>query len=133
MLKAVDKVNTGRLPVLFAGDLNSYQNLSSGDTAREALAGHGYVDNAAAPIRVNLKYSTYNGFALTQPANGLGVGSRLDAVFAKGAIPQTFENVTKVTDSARPSDHNMVVSNLTLFRNDSPTPRWLGALRVSYG
>jgi len=117
VLRAVDKVNTGRLPVLVAGDLNSYQNLTSGDTARGALAGHGYVDNAAAPIRVNLKYSTYNGFGLTQPANGLGIGSRLDAVFAKGAIPQTFENVTKVTDSARPSDHNLVVSNLMLFRN----------------
>ncbi len=116
ILKAVDKVNTGRLPVLFGGDLNSYQNLSSGDTARAALAKNGYVDNATAPIRVNLKYSTYNGFGLTQSVGGLGIGSRLDAVFAKGAIPQTFENVTKVTDSARPSDHNMVVSSMMLFR-----------------
>ena len=34
---------------------------------------------------------------------------------AKGALSfDTYENVMNVTDSNRPSDHNMVISNLVL-------------------
>ena len=38
-----------------------------------------------------------------------------DINMAKGAKGfSTYENVMKVVDSSRPSDHNMVISNLTL-------------------
>ena len=116
---AVDGIarrNTGRVPVIIAGDTNSWQNLSSGDLAREKFGALGYTDSASARTRTNLKYQTYNGFATTQEASGVGIASRLDGIFTRGAMPLTYTNVTKPTDTARPSDHNLVVSNLRMVR-----------------
>ena len=112
----IAKLNTAKVPVIIGGDTNSFQNLSSGDLVREKFGQIGYTDSASAPARTNLKYGTYNGFEKTQEASGLGIGSRLDGVFTRGAMPLTYVNVTKATDTARPSDHNMVVSNLRLVR-----------------
>ncbi len=44
----------------------------------------------------------------------MGYGSRLDGLYISGGTARTFENVMKVTDTARPSDHNMVLSTLVL-------------------
>lgn len=115
-VSGIAKLNTGKLPVIIAGDTNSWQNLSSGDLAREKFGALGYTDSASARSRTNLKYSTYNGFARTQEASGVGIASRLDGVFTRGAMPTTYHNVTKPTDTARPSDHNLVVSNLRILR-----------------
>ena len=115
-LNGIAKINTGKLPVIIAGDTNSFQNLSSGDLVREQFGRLGYTDSASAPDRTNLKYSTYNGFEKTQAASGVGIASRLDGVFTRGALPLTYVNVTKVTDTARPSDHNLVVSNLQILQ-----------------
>ncbi len=110
----LDKINTSHLPVILGGDLNSYQNLTVGDAPHEALYEEGFIDSASARLRANIQYSTYNGFATTQTASGMGYGSRLDGIFIQGGYGKTFENVTKVKDSARPSDHNMVLSTVVL-------------------
>ena len=112
----IAKLNTAKVPVIIGGDTNSFQNLSSGDLVREKFGQIGYTDSASAPARTNLKYGTYNGFEKTQEASGVGIASRLDGIFTRGAMPLTYVNVTKATDTARPSDHNLVVSNLQTLR-----------------
>ena len=115
-LDGIAKINTSNLPVIMAGDTNSFQNLSSGDLVREKLARLGYTDSASAPIRTNLQYSTYNGYEKTLKASSVGFAARLDGIFTHGALPLTYVNVLKVTDTARPSDHNLVVSNLLILK-----------------
>lgn len=110
------KINTSNLPVIMAGDTNSFQNLSSGELVREKLAQLGYTDAASAPIRTNLQYPTYNGYEKTLKASSVGFAARLDGIFTHGAMPLTYVNVLKVTDTARPSDHNLVVSNLLMLQ-----------------
>lgn len=112
----IASLNPTGLPVLIAGDMNSYQNLVVGNAPKENLANAGFIDTAAAPSRTNMAYSTFNGFTKTQRASGIGYGSRLDAIFVHGGTPVTFENVTKATDNSRPSDHNMVLSTVILGR-----------------
>ena len=116
VLEAIAKINTSNLPVIFGGDLNSWQNITVGDAPHDALINKGFVDSAAARARTNVKYSTFNGFRLTQTGSSMGYGSRLDGLFVSGGTARTFENVLKVTDSERPSDHNMVLSTLVLDR-----------------
>lgn len=109
------KVNTTGDKVVIAGDINSYQNNKGGYAAHDHLVSAGYFDGAAAQYRGNLQYSTSNGFATRQPVGSLGFGSRIDVVMVKGSKgAKRFKNVTKVVDSDRPSDHNMIVSDLVL-------------------
>ena len=114
VLKAIDKINTNNLPVTFGGDLNSWQNITVGDAPHDALIDEGFIDSASAAARANIQYSTFNGFAVTQKISGMRFGSRLDGLFVSGGTARTYENVTKVKDTARPSDHNMVLSTLVL-------------------
>ena len=55
----------------------------------------------------------------TLKANAAGRQVALDVVMAKGAKSfGKYENVMKVVDSSRPSDHNMVVSDLVTLGFD---------------
>ena len=94
-LDGIAKINTSNLPVIMAGDTNSFQNLTSGDLVREKLAQLGYTDSASAPIRTNLQYSTYNGYEKTLKASSVGFAARLDGIFTHGALPLTYVNVTE--------------------------------------
>jgi endonuclease/exonuclease/phosphatase family metal-dependent hydrolase len=114
VLKAIDKINTNNLPVTFGGDLNSWQNITVGDAPHETMINEGFTDSASSAARVNDEYSTFNGFAVTQRISGMRFGSRLDGLFVRGGTVRTYENVTKVKDTARPSDHNMVIATLVL-------------------
>jgi endonuclease/exonuclease/phosphatase family metal-dependent hydrolase len=108
-------LNTDNLPVIIAGDLNSWQNNQHGDRAHDALISAGYYDTAAAKTQVNTQYTTYNNFVKTITVNPSGWGARLDVIAIKGVTGATkFENVMKKTNSDRPSDHNLVYTDLTL-------------------
>jgi endonuclease/exonuclease/phosphatase family metal-dependent hydrolase len=114
-LARVDQLNTGRVPVVLAGDLNTYQNNQGGYDAHDALVAAGYYDTAAAITQVNVRYTTMNHFYCTLTVPGSGWGSRLDVVAVKGVrgAPR-WENVMAATDCARPSDHNLVVADIRL-------------------
>ncbi|WP_375424553.1 endonuclease/exonuclease/phosphatase family protein [uncultured Friedmanniella sp.] len=118
MQTIVDKmaaVNTGDLPLVVAGDTNSWQTVSAGNGPHDTLVDNGFSDTAAAPTALNLQYSTFNGFATTQHLYKQGFGSRLDVIMTKGFAGATrFENVTKGTDRSRASDHNMIVADTVL-------------------
>lgn len=114
ILSTMKKINTENLPMIMAGDWNSYQSLTAGNAPHDLLIDAGYTDAASARVRINMEYSTFNGFATTQKASGMGFGSRLDAILVKGGTPLSWENVTKKSDADRPSDHNMLFSTLVL-------------------
>ena len=115
---AIDGVasqNTANLPVILGGDINTWQNNKVGYTAHDVLIDNGFYDTAAAQKHTNLRFTTMNDWRLTLPDPGAGFGSRLDAVLVKGITGASYwENVMEVTDSTRPSDHNMVLADIRL-------------------
>jgi len=116
--KAVyDEVNSlaGDMPILFGGDINSWKTKAGSHAPFNFMTSQGFQDSTVAGTRVDAKYPTVNHFKTTLKANAAGRQVALDVVMAKGAKGfSTYENVMKVTDSSRPSDHNMVVSDLVL-------------------
>jgi len=111
----VNRLNTAKVPVVLAGDLNSWQNNKGGYRAHDALIAAGFYDTAAAATQINIRYTTMTDFAGTVPSSTWGWGARLDAIAVKGVRgAQRFENVMKRTDSNRASDHNMIVADIRL-------------------
>lgn len=117
--RAVDtklaKVNPGNLPVVFAGDLNSWRNDRGNFAPHRVLVGKGFVDTASATTnRINYAYPTINHFATTLvPSTSKDGGVHLDVILTRGAASVSrWENVMARVDSTRPSDHNMVVADI---------------------
>ena len=109
------KLNTTGDKVIIAGDINSWQNNKGGYAAHNYLVSAGYFDGAAAQVRVNTQYPTSNNFVTRLPASPNGFASRIDVVMVKGSKgAKRFHNVVKPIDSSRPSDHNLIVSDLVL-------------------
>ena len=105
----------GGQEIIMAGDLNSWQNKAVSNAPHDFLVGMGFYDTAAAKTTVNLQYTTMNHFKRTLTPATHGYGVRLDAVLVKGAKgAERFENVMNRVDGSRPSDHNMVVSDVVL-------------------
>ena len=111
----IARVNTHRVPVVFGGDINSWQNNRVANGPHDRLVAGKFYDTAAAQSTANLRYSTYNDMTKTMKPSPSGYGSRLDVIAVRGLIAaKRFENVMKVRDSARPSDHNMVYADIVL-------------------
>jgi endonuclease/exonuclease/phosphatase family metal-dependent hydrolase len=105
----------GNTPILFGGDINSWRTKAGSHAPFNFMTSQGFEDSTVAGTRVDAKYPTVNHFRTTLKANAAGRQVALDVVMAKGAKGfSTYENVMKVTDSSRPSDHNMVVADLVL-------------------
>ncbi|MCW2812140.1 MAG: hypothetical protein JWP61_2598 [Friedmanniella sp.] len=105
----------GGNPVIIAGDFNSWQNNRAGHQPHDYLVNRGFYDSAGAVTKVNIAYPTINDFATTLKPGMNGYGVRIDAILSNaGPGARRFENVMKVTDSSRPSDHNMIVADLVL-------------------
>ena len=98
--------------IIYAGDFNSWQTNRAGDAPREYLIRQGFQDTAtAAATRINIKYPTVNHYETTLAAKRI----RLDLVMIKGSKRVLrYENVMKRVDSSRPSDHNLVISDVRL-------------------
>ena len=97
--------------IIYAGDFNSWATNRAGDAPREYLMRQGFHDTAAAATRINIKYPTVNHFKTTLAAKRI----RLDVVMIKGSKRVLrYENVMKRVDSSRPSDHNLVISDVVL-------------------
>jgi endonuclease/exonuclease/phosphatase family metal-dependent hydrolase len=98
--------------IIYAGDFNSWATNRAGDAPREYLIHQGFRDTAtAAATRINIKYPTVNHYKTTLAAKRI----RLDVVMIKGGKRVLrYENVMKRVDSNRPSDHNLVISDIIL-------------------
>jgi endonuclease/exonuclease/phosphatase family metal-dependent hydrolase len=111
----IDQLNTAHEQVIFAGDMNSWQSNPYGNAPHDYLVQHGYYDASAAVTTKNLQYPTVNHFQTVQQPSGQSYAAQIDMIFVKGSTgAKRFENVTKVTDSSRPSDHNLVYADLIL-------------------
>lgn len=105
----------GGEPILFGGDLNSWRTKAGRHAPFDYLRGKGFVDGTTAPNRIDDRYPTVNHFKTTLKANAPGRQVALDVVMARGADRFTkYENVMKVSDSSRPSDHNLVYADLVI-------------------
>jgi endonuclease/exonuclease/phosphatase family metal-dependent hydrolase len=124
---AVNAANSSaHLPIIIAGDFNSFQNSKVENSSHDTLIDQGYYDTSAAVTRANFQYSSINHFDLTVKAGAQGVGSRIDMILVKGAQGSTAHyNVLKVTDSARPSDHNLMLADFAPFAAAAAPPsKW---------
>ncbi|SDS66539.1 Endonuclease/Exonuclease/phosphatase family protein [Friedmanniella luteola] len=109
------RVNTTHDKVVLAGDINSWQNNKGGYAAHDHLVSSGFFDTAGAQTRVNFQYSTVNHFDAHLSPGATGFGSRIDVIMVKGSKgAKRFANVMRPTNAARPSDHNLIVSDLVL-------------------
>ena len=105
----------GGAPILFGGDFNSWKTKAGSHHPYNYLYGKGFRDATSARSRIDAQYPTVNHWNTTLKANAAGRQVALDVVMARGATSFTrYENVMEVVDSSRPSDHNMVVSDLVL-------------------
>ena len=105
----------GSKPILFGGDINSWRTKAGSHAPFNVLTNGGFRDSTRASSRIDARYPTVNHWKGTLKANAKGRQVALDVVMAKRAKRfNTYENVMKVVDSSRPSDHNMVVSDLVL-------------------
>jgi endonuclease/exonuclease/phosphatase family metal-dependent hydrolase len=108
-------VNPNGYPVVFGGDINSYQNNKVGYAPHDELVKAGFYDTAAAARQVNIHFTTINDFKTTLTAPTPGFGARIDTLAVEGVVgASSWENVLKPTDDARPSDHNMLVADIRL-------------------
>lgn len=116
ILSAVNKVNPRKVPVIFGGDLNSWTRSGVANAPRDTLKRAGFKDPATwAKTKVNLAYTTVNHFDKTLKRSKKGVGAHLDVVMVKGLKSTSrFENRMKVTDTSRPSDHNLVLADIVI-------------------
>jgi endonuclease/exonuclease/phosphatase family metal-dependent hydrolase len=97
--------------IIYAGDFNSWATNRAGDAPRRYLLGQGFTDSYGADSKINAKYPTINHYETTLTAKGV----RLDYVLIKGSKKiLKYENVMKRVDSSRPSDHNMIISEMIL-------------------
>jgi endonuclease/exonuclease/phosphatase family metal-dependent hydrolase len=113
---AVNSLNSANVPVVIAGDMNSWQNSRVNNSSHDTLIAQGYYDMSAAVTRTNFQYATINHFDTTMKVAAQGFGTRLDMILVKGATGAArFDNVMEVTDSTRPSDHNLITADFAPF------------------
>ncbi len=105
----------GDKPILFGGDINSWKTKSGSHAPYNYLTSKGFRDGTLASSRIDDQYPTVNHWKTTLKANAKGRQVALDVIMVKGVKSFVrYENVMKVVDSSRPSDHNMVLSNMVL-------------------
>ena len=98
-----------------AGDINSWHTKRGSHAPHNFLTSQGFQDAVSAESKINSRYPTVNHWKRTLKANGPGRQVGLDVVMVKGASSfEHYENVMKVVDSSRPSDHNLVIADLVL-------------------
>ena len=113
VMDKINKINVHHIPVVVAGDYNSWQNDRYGDSAHGSLVTAGYTDSYAASQVIRGQYGTFNGNATTVLPGVNNFGTRLDKIMTHGFHgARRWDNRVQVTDSTRPSDHNLVLSDL---------------------
>ena len=111
----INKINKARRKVILGADLNSWQTNKVGHAPHSALVAKGYFDSASASRVTNIAYGTSNQFAPVLRPNPYGFGTRIDAVMVKGTRgANRFVNVMAVSNTERPSDHNLLLADLVL-------------------
>ena len=115
ILDRMDELNTQNRPVIFGGDINSWQNNAVGNAPQDRLIANGYYDTVAAVQRINLDFPTINHYKTVLPRSSVGVATRIDVLMVQGSQgANLWWNMTKEVDAARPSDHNLIAADIVL-------------------
>lgn len=115
VINKLARVNPANRPVIFGGDINSWQTDRGHYAPHRALVAAGYRDTSTAAVRVNNAYTTVNHFDVRLVKSKRGNGTRLDVLMVQGGRGVTrYENKMSVVDRTRPSDHNMGVADILL-------------------
>ena len=113
--RKVKTLNKYGYPIIVAGDINSWHTKRGSHAPHNFLTNQGFEDAVKAKSRVDDRYPTVNHWKQTLKPNAPGRQVGLDVVMVKGASSfEHYENVMKVVDSNRPSDHNLVIADLIL-------------------
>lgn len=113
--RKVEALNRRGHPVILAGDINSWRTKRGSHAPYDYLTSQGFQDAVTAESQINSSYPTVNHWKQTLRANAPGRQVALDVVMVKGASSfKHYENVMKAVDPSRPSDHNMVISDMVL-------------------
>jgi hypothetical protein len=117
LMTALDRVNTGGLPVILGGDLNDQrypEGRTDGPQAKLVRDGDFY-DASASVKRVGTTFPTYNNYQspASQDEDANGNGLRIDYILTQGFRGSgEFQNVWNPGTSIIPSDHNLIRANL---------------------
>lgn len=123
----IARENTGNLPVILVGDVNSSKWKTPTNAPYDVIVGSGLVDplgntyksqyasgDATAESVINRGASSFNAYDATDVAGDPGTtGSYIDYIFtSKNMRVQLYENVANIDSSGNrvgpiPSDHNM--------------------------
>lgn len=113
--RKVKALNKNGYPVIVAGDINSWRTKRGSHAPHNYLTSQGFKDAVTAKSRIDSRYPTVNHWKRTLKANAPGRQVGLDVVMVKGASSfKHYENVMKVVDSSRASDHNLVISDVRI-------------------
>lgn len=108
----VKSLNKHGYPVLFGGDINSWRTKSGRHAPYNYLTKASFSDLTKSATQIDAKYPTVNHWKRVLKANAKGRQVALDIVMGRGVkMSMKYENVMKVRDSSRPSDHNMVLAD----------------------
>lgn len=111
IVRAVDRKNTAKEPVILGGDLNlSSTRLTDLKTLNSRLVGRGFVNAATAAEAQNLKYFTYNGWKRQRSLHS-GFAPRIDHLFVRGGNAYVARYKTVL---GRASDHNLIRATFVL-------------------
>jgi endonuclease/exonuclease/phosphatase family metal-dependent hydrolase len=125
--------NTKKLPVVIAGDFNSNRDASPSNVVYDVLSAAGFKEplgntnkswtvsrQATAEHRVDLDYSTYNGFASYARRAKYANGSDIDYIWHSAQIRVAMTRVVVNVNTAGkfvgtiPSDHNLLTATIHL-------------------
>lgn len=127
IVSAISRLNTGKLPVIMAGDFNSHKWTEPSNAPYDVMVSAGYVDplgntykadspSPAATVekRYRANFDSFNGFERKARArNATGNGTYLDYIFTSKMRVAEWETVVNIDSVGNfigtiPSDHNMV-------------------------
>lgn len=136
IVAVIAEKNTGSLPVLITGDMNSSKWDTPANTPYDAFVKAGYVDPiggtwrtslasgyATAEKMKNAQYYSYNGFnaklGKTSVTGPRALGSHIDYIFTSKMRVTEWEQVLNVSSTGYltgtiPSDHNMIYAKVAL-------------------
>jgi len=96
-----------------AGDIKSWHTKRGSHAPHNFLTDQCFEDAVGAKFRIDDRYPTVNHWKQTLKANAPSRQVGLDVVMVQGASSfEHYENVMKVVDRSRPSDHNLVIADV---------------------
>lgn len=110
MSQGIKAINDQHLPVIFGSDVNSAQTSNGHDAPHQSLIDEGWYNTQSAAKVVNNQYNSVNAYKDQKPSP-YGYGAMYDTIATLGMPGATLWKQV-LTGSPKPSDHNLVFTDL---------------------